>query len=86
MTAATIARAESAEAPDAEASLEPLRRQAVPGLILPLALIALWYILSTNGVFTQVTRLPRPCGGRRYRAGADAVSWPSTSRFRPSAC
>ena len=29
------------------------------GLILPLALIALWYILSTNGVFTQV-QLPSP--------------------------
>ncbi len=28
-------------------------------MILPLALIALWYILSTNGVFTQV-QLPSP--------------------------
>lgn len=61
MTAATIAPAQRArpKLPDAEAPSNPFAGKQYLGLILPLALIALWYILSTNGVFTQV-QLPSP--------------------------
>ena len=66
MTAATITAASSARAERAEKRASSVKLPSNPfagkqylGLILPLALIALWYILSTNGVFTQV-QLPSP--------------------------
>ena len=66
MTAATITAASSARAERAEKRVSSVKLPSNPfagkqylGLILPLALIALWYILSTNGVFTQV-QLPSP--------------------------
>ena len=79
MTAATIAPAQesAAKLPTPKLPSNPFAGKQYLGLILPLALIALWYILSTNGVFTQV-QLPS--------SWRSAVSWPSTSRFRPSAC
>ena len=66
MTAATVTAASSARAERAEKRVSSVKLPSNPfagkqylGLILPLALIALWYILSTNGVFTQV-QLPSP--------------------------
>ena len=66
MTAATITAASSARVERAEKRVSSVKLPSNPfagkqylGLILPLALIALWYILSTNGVFTQV-QLPSP--------------------------
>ena len=66
MTAATITAASSTRAERSEKRVSSVKLPSNPfagkqylGLILPLALIALWYILSTNGVFTQV-QLPSP--------------------------
>ena len=61
MTAATIAPAQesAAKLPTPKLPSNPFAGKQYLGLILPLALIALWYILSTNGVFTQV-QLPSP--------------------------
>ena len=61
MTAATIAPAQesAAKLPTPKLPSNPFAGKQYLGLILPLALIALWYILSTNGVFTQV-QLPPP--------------------------
>ena len=66
MTAATITAASSARTERAEKRVSSVKLPSNPfagkqylGLILPLVLIALWYILSTNGVFTQV-QLPSP--------------------------
>lgn len=55
-------------------------------MILPLALIALWYILSTNGVFTQV-QLPSPdrvvsAGVELAQRGELSATW----RFLLSVC
>ena len=66
MTAATITAASSARAERVEKRVSSVKLPSNPfagkqylGLVLPLVLIALWYILSTNGVFTQV-QLPSP--------------------------
>ena len=61
MAAATIASAQesAAKLPTPKLPSNPFVGKQYLGLVLPLALIALWYILSTNGVFTQV-QLPSP--------------------------
>lgn len=61
MSAATIASAQesAAKLPAPKLPSNPFAGKQYLGLILPIALIALWYVLSTNGVFTQV-QLPSP--------------------------
>ena len=61
MSAATIASAQesAAKLPTPKLPSNPFAGKQYLGLILPIALIALWYVLSTNGVFTQV-QLPSP--------------------------
>ena len=93
MTAATITAASSARAERAEKRASSVKLPSNPfagkrylGLILPLALIALWYILSTNGVFTQV-QLPSPdrvvsAGVELAQRGELGLTW----RFLLSVC
>ena len=61
MSAATIASTQesAAKLPTPKLPSNPFAGKQYLGLILPIALIALWYVLSTNGVFTQV-QLPSP--------------------------
>ena len=93
MTAATITAASSTRAERSEKRVSSVKLPSNPfagkqylGLILPLALIALWYILSTNGVFTQV-QLPSPTvWSMPVLSWRSAASWAATWQFLLSVC
>ena len=94
MTAATITAASSARAERAEKRVSSVKLPSNPfagkqylGLILPLALIALWYILSTNGVVHPGSAaFPPTVWLAPVLSWRSAASWAATWRFLLSVC